>query len=151
MIILYYVIMTIKIVILEMEEKMKRLDKIIVASFVIIAIVLGITFKFAFNKNYDNKYVEIYVKGQLYKKVSIKDNKFKEEIDIKTDLGENIVQIENGGVRIIDADCPDKVCVKDGFKDKVGSVLVCLPHKVVIQIKGQNDQNKANEVDEVSQ
>jgi len=148
MIILYYVKITIKLVILEMEEKMKKLDKIIVASFVIIAIVLGITFKFAFNKDYDNKYIEIYVKGQLYKKVSINDNKVKEEIDIKTDLGENIVQIENGGVRIVDADCPDKVCVKDGFKDKVGNVLVCLPHKVVIQIKGQSSEN---EVDEVSQ
>ncbi|KOA18983.1 hypothetical protein CLHOM_27230 [Clostridium homopropionicum DSM 5847] len=127
---------------------MKKLDKIIVAFFVIIAIVLGIIFKFAFNKDYNNKYVEIYVKGQFYKKVSIKDNNFKEEIDIKTDLGENIVQIENGGVRIVDADCPDKVCIKDGFKDKVGSVLVCLPHKVVIQIKGQSTEN---EVDEVSQ
>lgn len=128
---------------------MKKLDKIILAFVLVIAVGMGIFFKINTSKKYSQKYIEIYIDGNLYKKVSIKDNKTKETINIKTDLGENIVEIENGGVRIIDADCPDKVCVKDGFKDKVGSMIVCLPHKVVIQIKGQ--QGNENLVDEVSQ
>lgn len=116
---------------------MKKFDKLIIAFFICLAIVLGIFFKL--NRNSDNtaKWIEIYVKGNLYKKVMI-NKSTKEKITIKTDLGENTVLIENGGVRILESNCSNQICVKDGFKDKPGDVLVCLPHKVVIQIKGEN-------------
>ncbi|MCY6355229.1 NusG domain II-containing protein [Clostridium sp. ZS2-4] len=125
---------------------MKKFDKIIVAFFICLAVGLGIFFKVNKKADYSNKYVEIYVKGNLYKKITLTKEMKKERIDIKTDLGENIVEIEMGGVRIIDADCPDKICVNDGFKDKPGDILVCLPHKVMIQIKGE----KNTDIDEVS-
>lgn len=127
---------------------MKKLDKIIIVFFVVLAIALGVGMKINSNRNYNKKYAEIYVKGEFYKKVELDKKNPKEVLNIKTDLGDNVIEIENGGVRIIDADCPDKVCVKDGFKDKPGSVIVCLPHKVVIQIKGEKGENV---VDEVSQ
>ncbi|MCY6960543.1 NusG domain II-containing protein [Clostridium brassicae] len=124
---------------------MKKFDKIIIIFFICLAIILGVFFKLNKKTDYVQKYVEIYVKGNLYKKINLQNNT-KEKITIKTDLGENIVQIENGGVRIIESDCPDKICVKDGFRDKAGEILVCLPHKLVVQIKGESK----SDIDEVS-
>ena len=37
-----------------------------------------------------------------------------------------------------DADCPDKVCVKTGKIKNPGQTIVCLPHRTVIEITGDN-------------
>lgn len=127
---------------------MKKIDKILIVIFLIIAGIGAGTLKYMSSRKYTENFAEIYVKGKLYKKVSLNKKNPKEVLNIKTDLGENIIEIENGRVRILDANCHDKVCVKDGFKDKVGEVLVCLPHKVVIKIKGYDNKK---EYDDISQ
>lgn len=125
---------------------MKRLDIIIIAVIVVISIVaLGIL-KISNDKNYEEKYVHISVDGELIKTIPIDTISNREEFTVKTKLGVNIIKIENGMVEIVDADCPDKICVKDGPISKPGEILVCLPHKVVVEIKGHS---KA-EVDELS-
>ena len=54
-----------------------------------------------------------------------------------------------------EADCPDKYCVKQGKIKNVGETIVCLPHKVVVEIektsKGidSNDNKKNDEIDAV--
>ncbi|EDS76762.1 NusG domain II-containing protein [Clostridium massiliodielmoense] len=127
---------------------MKKIDKILIVIFLIISAIGAGTLKYISSKKYAENFAEIYVKGKLYKTVFLNKKNPKDVLSIKTDLGENIVEIENGGVRILDANCHDKICVKDGFKDKVGDVLVCLPHKIIIKIKG-NDNKK--EYDDISQ
>ena len=61
--------------------------------------------------------------------------------------GYNTLVIEDGVAYLNEADCPDKLCVKQGKIKKVGETIVCLPHKVVIEVVGEG---KA-EVDAVSQ
>lgn len=125
---------------------MKKADVVIIITLLALAIGgLGVS-KLLYNHKYANKYVEIYVKSKLYQKILIKDNSFKKTIVIKTDLGRNVIQINNGGVRMLEADCPNKICVKDGFKYKAGQSIICLPNKLDVEIIGED---KA-EVDEVS-
>lgn len=50
--------------------------------------------------------------------------------------GTNELVIENGAAYLSDADCPDKLCVKMGKIRYDGETIVCLPHKVVIEIQG---------------
>lgn len=127
---------------------MKKFDKILIGVFVVMAIVVGIFMKIRASRDYNEKYAEIKIEGNLYKRVKLEPNKPVERINIKTDLGENVIEIKDGGVSIIEADCPDQVCVKDGHKEHPGDVIVCLPNKVIIEIKGEvNDSN----VDIISQ
>lgn len=58
-------------------------------------------------------------------------------VDIETEGGVNTLVIENGEAYVIEADCPDKLCVKQGRISKVGQAVICLPHKLVIRIKGE--------------
>lgn len=54
------------------------------------------------------------------------------EISVK---GKNTVKIENGSVYVSDADCPDKLCVKQGKIGKSGGTIVCLPNKLTVEVK----------------
>lgn len=46
----------------------------------------------------------------------------------------NVLVIENGRASIREADCPDSICVKTRAAAYVGETIVCLPHKLVIEI-----------------
>ncbi len=54
------------------------------------------------------------------------------------DLGGNIILVENGRICMKSADCPDKLCVKQGTISSIGSI-VCLPNKVIIEIERNGD------------
>ena len=56
------------------------------------------------------------------------------EIAVETDLGTNIVVIEDGFVYVREADCPDKICVHHVRISRVGETIVCLPHRLVVEI-----------------
>ncbi len=57
------------------------------------------------------------------------------EHKIETDNGFNIITVDNGGVFVSDADCKDSVCIKRGIINKKGESIVCLPHKLIVEIK----------------
>lgn len=53
--------------------------------------------------------------------------------------GYNLVMIGNGSVQVTDADCPDKLCVKQRHISKNGESIICLPHKLVVQIVSKEE------------
>lgn len=46
----------------------------------------------------------------------------------------NVLVIKDGKAFISEADCPDSICVKTRAASYVGETIVCLPHKLVIEI-----------------
>lgn len=126
-------------------KSLKKLDIVIIGVLIVISVLSLGVLSIPSKDKYDEKYMVIHVNNKLYKTIPLKDGS-NEKIDIETDLGKNIIEISNGRVRILDADCPDKICVNDGFKSKPGEILVCLPHKVVIEIKGQKSTDGPDEL-----
>ena len=55
--------------------------------------------------------------------------------------GSNTVCVQPGRVCVSEADCPDKICVAQGWLSDQAAPIVCLPHRLVIRIKdaGQLD------------
>jgi hypothetical protein len=124
--------------------KLKPLDIVVIVVLVLIALGSSAAAFINSNKAYNSKYVVIEVQGKLFKRLPL-DNSRNERIQVNTELGSNIIEVANGKVKILDADCPDKICIQDGSISKPNQILVCLPHKVVVQIKGEN-----TEMDDVS-
>ena len=60
--------------------------------------------------------------------------------------GTNTLVIENGEAWLLDADCPDKLCVKQGKIRLNGQVITCLPNKLTVTVYG----GEQNHVDLVS-
>lgn len=48
----------------------------------------------------------------------------------------NTVVVENGRVCVLDADCTDRICVRRGWAQYEGESIVCLPHKMVVTLRG---------------
>ncbi len=51
----------------------------------------------------------------------------------------NLVLIEDGMVRVTDADCPDQLCMKQRSISRNGESIICLPHKLVLQIHAKEE------------
>lgn len=115
--------------------KLKKLDYLIIVVLALFTITSFVGTIINSNRKYNEKYVEIDVDGKLYKTYPLVNHE--ETIEIKTKLGENFIEIKDGKVHILDADCPDKVCIKDGYISEPGQILVCLPNKVVVEVKGR--------------
>lgn len=122
--------------------KLKKLDYIIIGVLIFITLASSAASLLSAARKYDSLYVNIEVEGKPYKKVPLTGQS--EKIKIQTDLGTNIIDLSDGKVHIDEADCPDKICIKDGFISKPGQMLVCLPNKVVIQIVGQDNNGKGS-------
>ncbi|APQ72896.1 hypothetical protein RSJ21_02565 [Clostridium botulinum] len=129
---------------------MKKGDKIviyIVSVLLALSIISIIFFKF-FVKS-ENAVAIIKQNGKIIEKVDLSKVKEKRQLKInyndKDHKGYNVIEIDKGSIRFIDADCPDKVCIKSGVLKKPGETAACLPHKLIITIE-KNDK----EVDEVS-
>lgn len=121
--------------------RLKR-DIILVLSLVIIAAAAFLIINYGVKKN--GKYVVIKVDGRVIKTL---------ELDRETSIevngyqgGVNEIVIKDGKVSMTDADCPDKLCVKTGKISKTGETIVCLPHRVVVEIKGSQDDDAVDSV-----
>ncbi len=55
---------------------------------------------------------------------------------VETDGHYNLVVIEEGTVRVKEADCKNQLCVKQGAIKFAGQSIICLPHAVVVEISG---------------
>ena len=59
------------------------------------------------------------------------------------EIGRSLILVEGGTVCVIQADCPDKVCVHTGPISQEGEVIACLPHGVIIYIpRGEGSINE---------
>jgi len=125
---------------------MKKWDVIIIISLIIISFIPEtVVFITTYNK-YNSFYVEVYSQGKLYKKLPLKKDAPTITLTVTNELGANVIEINKGRVKIIDADCLGNVCVKTHGITKPGEVIICLPHKLVVKIIGEGKQ----ETDEVS-
>lgn len=59
-----------------------------------------------------------------------------QEITITEEHGYNTLLIRSGEISVSDADCGDHTCIHTGTISHKGEQIVCLPHKLVIEIVG---------------
>lgn len=119
---------------------MKKYKKDIIVVFVLLLIAVGFYLFSYFVNNKTAGYVEIYREDTLIEIYSLDSNG---KYEIKTRDNINQVVIENGSVFIGEANCPDKLCVKQGSISKSGESIICLPHKIVVKISAK--EGKINE------
>ena len=60
------------------------------------------------------------------------------EFEIRNERGYNKVRAEQGKIAVIEADCPDKVCVNQGYIEGGGLPIVCLPHRLTITMQSSD-------------
>lgn len=69
-------------------------------------------------------------------------------VEIKGTNGTDVLQLQGGIVQMLQADCPDRICVSHKPISHAGESIICLPNRIVVEIKGTADSPV---VDSVSQ
>lgn len=69
-------------------------------------------------------------------------------LTVASSAGTNVIEVQAGKVRVSEADCPNQDCVEQGWISKAGQQIVCLPHKLVVNI---TDEDTASAYDVVGQ
>lgn len=121
--------------------KKKKRDIIFIGVLLVVALIAFFVID-KFIKKDGNKVV-IKVDGEIVKIVNLTDTN--NIIVNGYDGGTNTVVIENGIVYMTEADCPDKICVNTGKISKIGETIVCLPHRVVVEIQGEVSQSDSDD------
>lgn len=76
----------------------------------------------------------IEVDGQPYMTVDLADEG--REIEIHSERGYNLLRIRDGGIEMLEADCPDQLCKGFGHVHRPRGTIVCLPNRVFVEVIG---------------
>ena len=60
--------------------------------------------------------------------------------------GINIVEVDHGRIRMLEADCPDGLCVRQGWVKSGLIPVVCLPNRVIITFESDLNDTGADAV-----
>lgn len=76
---------------------------------------------------------EIYRNGVLLQSISLRGVAEPYCIELEG----NRIEIAEGRIRMAEADCPDQLCVHQGWADSETEPIVCLPNRVMILPHGR--------------
>ena len=119
----------------------RKKDFILIAIFVAIAAVAALLIMFV--QRGAGAAVRITIDGVLYGEYSLSEE---QSISVDEELGHNRLVIENGSAYMADADCPDKYCMDYKPISKGGETIICLPHKLVVEVTGVRDAQQPDVV-----
>jgi len=109
---------------------MKKSTKFLAACFSVAAIAAAAGIIYLNAQDMDKKFACIFEDGKLVHKIDLTQVTKAYTIE----LDGNIVFVEKGKISIIEADCPDKLCIKQGAIENGARPIVCLPNNVVIKL-----------------
>ena len=113
----------------KLPANKKRLaDIAIIAGLLLLAAVL---FFLYFNKGEEGAGVIVRVDGVEIARYSLSDSGRYE-----LNGGTNILVIEDGSAYMLEADCPDHICVSQGKVRYTGQCITCLPNKLTVTVYG---------------
>ena len=129
--------------------KIKPWDKIIIVLLIVISFIPYLFLKVWMPNNHNMIYAKITISGELYKEIPLTGQIKPKEFVVDTGYGTNKILIENESITIIEADCSDSICVYTGFISEPGESIICLPHRLHIQIIGESSDNGEQNKDKI--
>lgn len=118
---------------MKKEKIFRKNDVLFAAAVLFTAVVVYFAVQLVYGT--EGASVQVMKDGEVYAQYPLNEDR-KVQIDYGQSEGKNVLVIENGRVSVTEADCPDKLCVKQKAISKNGESIVCLPHKLVITIAG---------------
>ena len=111
-----------------------KYDKILFVAVVLAAVIIYFFSGLPASQPGDQVIVE--ASGEVIEKFPLADLEAGRQLPVAGPLGDTIVELGEGEVRIVSSPCPDKICVKMGWINRPGHVVVCLPNQVLVRIEG---------------
>ena len=111
---------------------MKKRDIILILAILLISLT-GWTFTLPQD---NGSTVDLYREDTLYGSYDLKADRI---VTVESESGiNNTIEIKDGRVRMIDATCPNRICVECGWIDKNGESICCAPAGLLVIIRGRD-------------
>ncbi len=110
---------------------MKRSDYRLLSC--ILVILLAFLCMHFLKGRHEGSNVDIYTDGELIGSYPLSS-------DMDIELDHNTITIKGGKVYVSSADCPDRLCVRQGAVSHTGDTIACLPNRLLIKISGQESK-----------
>lgn len=120
-----------------MMSKLKRNDLILISICLVVAVFLLLIMNFT---RKEGGYATVVVNG-------VETATYPLDKDVTVTLsndqtnGYNLLVIEGGYASIVEANCPDKLCVRQKKIKYNGQTLVCLPNKTTVKIVSNSESD----------
>jgi hypothetical protein len=77
----------------------------------------------------------IYLDGECVRTIDLGNVDEPYSFSVDGPIGTNTVSVEPGRICVSHADCPDQICVQQGWISDQALPIVCLPNTLVIQVQ----------------
>ena len=108
----------------------------------LIGSIIALIFQYLSRSSADNYVASIYQDGILIQRIPLDQNSSSYSFDITKSNSynsySNTIEIRSDSIGITAANCPDKLCVKQGFIHNSLLPITCLPNHLVIQIEKES-------------
>lgn len=90
---------------------------------------------------------DIYQDGNLLTSIPLDGSHASSRFTVTGENGcMNEIEVRSDSIGVVSADCPDQLCVHQGFIGRAGLPVVCLPNKLVIRLR----ENDPDDVDMIA-
>ena len=129
------------------DPAMKKKDIIIIALALLAALALYLVSQVSLGAEASVVVVTVDGKEVLRKPLAM-ENRY----EIAQDDGSlNVIRVEDGAVFMEEANCRDGLCIRQGKMRNGAKTIVCLPHKVVVQLEGDTPASDNSDLDVIIQ
>lgn len=128
-------------------RKKTRLSIFLIGGLLLVSLAAMIGINLYYASEGDNLEVVVVDSDNTEHRFSLNENSTH---TITTSLGYNTIEVENGSVKVSQADCPNQTCVETGAVHEPGSMIVCLPHELIVTIEDNSGEKTDNGIDTVS-
>lgn len=132
----------------DLEKRIKKRVVIICSVLSMIILISGLGWFWWSESAADvNRYAHIYQNGSLLQTIDLATVSDNYTFTINGDDDSyNVIEVNDQKIHIIDANCPDLVCVQTGYGQNNFFPITCLPNRLIIKVTSQPAAN-SNEDD----
>lgn len=95
----------------------------------------------------NGRYARIYQNGTIIRTIDLSAVEEPYQFTIcGADGEENTIEVKNGEIGMISANCRDQICVKMGFIHSAAMPVTCLPNHIVIEVGSSSEENEPDGV-----
>lgn len=103
---------------------------------IILTVTLSVYYFFYPPIKSEGNFLKAYIRSPITN-LSLSLNKDK-IIKVEGTPGYCIFEIKEKKIRAVESTCPDKLCIKQGWVASGGQNIICLPSKIIAEIKGSD-------------
>lgn len=114
---------------------MTALDKKVLFGIVAVMVLAGVGVAYRHFTVRPGGVAIISVDNREVERVPLGEGEALRRFTVRGTRGNLLVEVDGKYIRVVEAECPDKVCIGMGRKSRPGEVIVCMPNRVIISVE----------------